>query len=93
MKVPDISSIDNSLKVSKFILPSKVWDIVKLQGLVNQSCLQVILATPLPTNPISIPFVGADLEVENSPLKLQHGLRMDWICVNLSLGSSARSRS
>jgi len=52
MKVPDMSSIDNSLKVSKFILSSKEWDIAKLQGLFNHLCFQMILATPLPTNPI-----------------------------------------
>ena len=52
MKVPDISSVENSLKVSEFILPSKAWDIAKLQGLVNQTCIRVILTTPLLTNPI-----------------------------------------
>jgi len=51
-KVPDTSGIDNSLRVLEFILYSKAWDIVKLKGLVNHSWFRIILATPLPTNPI-----------------------------------------
>ena len=89
MKVHDISSIDNSLRVSEFILPYKVWDIAKLKGLVNHSHLQMILATPL----FLIPFVGTCLEVESSLPNRQHGLPMDWICINSSPGSSTGSGS
>ena len=50
--VPDISSLDTSPKVSHFILPSKAWDILRLQQLVSHTSLQVILAIPIPYNPI-----------------------------------------
>ena len=52
MSIPDISSLDTCLKVSHFILPSKAWDIVSLQQLVIHTCLQAMLATPIPYNPI-----------------------------------------
>ena len=51
MLIPDTANIDQSLTVAQF-LPSKEWDTAKLQGLVNHSCIQAILATPIPSNPI-----------------------------------------
>ena len=51
MLIPDTANIDQSLTVAHF-LPSKEWDTAKLQGLVNHSCIQAILATPIPSNPI-----------------------------------------
>ena len=46
------SNIGQSLIVAQFILPSKEWDIAKLQGPDNQSCIQAMLATLIPLNSI-----------------------------------------
>jgi len=52
MSITDDAHIDLYLTVAQFIPPSKECDLVKLQGLVMNSCIQVILATPIPSNSI-----------------------------------------
>jgi len=47
------SLTDTSLKVSDFIKDNKEWNIDTLQPLLDQVCLQLILAVPIPFNPIS----------------------------------------
>jgi len=51
--IRDTSSIDTSLRVSHVISANNEWDITKLQGLVNDSWIQLIYVTPLPFNPLS----------------------------------------
>jgi len=41
-----------SLKVSHFINSAQEWDATKLQNLVSDSILQLILATPIPSNAV-----------------------------------------
>jgi len=48
----DTSQLDTSLMVSHFITDAKEWDIMKLKELVDDVHLQLILATPIPSNPI-----------------------------------------
>ena len=51
LQVTDHSLIDTFLKISHFISITKEWDIVKLNSVVDLVHLQLIIATPLPTNP------------------------------------------
>ena len=78
MSVPDISGLETSLKVSHFILPSTTWDIVRLQQLVRHTCLQAILATPIPSNPTPDSICwGLSASVEfstKSATRAAHGL-------------------
>ena len=48
----DVSLLDTSLLVSHFISPTKEWDLSKLRQVVDEDILKLILATPIPFNPI-----------------------------------------
>ena len=48
----DVSILDTSLLVSHFISPTKEWDLAKLRQYVDEDILKLILATPIPFNPI-----------------------------------------
>jgi len=52
LNITDTVSIDKSLKVSHFITGNYEWNVAKLQSLVGTSQLQLILAIPVPFNPI-----------------------------------------
>ena len=53
LPISDISQLDTSLMVSHFITDAKEWDIMKLKELVDDVTLQLILATPILSSPIS----------------------------------------
>jgi len=53
LKVLDLALINTSLKVSQFITKSREWDVVRLTALVDSIYLQLIFATPIPSNSIS----------------------------------------
>jgi len=53
LNISDISQIDTSLMVSHFVTDAKEWDVMKLKELLDDIHLQLILATPIPFNPMS----------------------------------------
>ena len=52
LDIRDVSVIDTSLMVSHFIQLTKEWDVLKLKVLVDDTHMQLILATPIPSNPV-----------------------------------------
>jgi len=50
--IADIFLINASLMVSHFITDAKEWDVMKLKELADDVHLQLILATPIPSNTI-----------------------------------------
>ena len=52
LEVTNTSQLHTSLLVPDFILDSKEWDIQKLRSVLNTELLQLVLATPIPSNTI-----------------------------------------
>ena len=75
--IMDTSLINKSLKVSHFITTAHEWDVTKLNGLVSDPLLQLILATPIPYNDIPILFVEVYQVMVIFLLSQQLGLLMD----------------
>ena len=53
LAITDTALIDPSLMVSHLNTKNKEWDVMKLEELVNNACLQLILVTPTPLHSIS----------------------------------------
>jgi len=83
MELHDTSNINTLLKVSQVSSPNKECGIITLKSLVNDSCLQKILAAPIPLNPFLTLFARASLEVENSPLNQPFRPLTVWMFKNL----------
>jgi len=47
MNEDDYCPFDTNMKIAKFITPCKTWDISQLQSIVDNDCLQMIIATPI----------------------------------------------
>jgi len=52
LNITDAALIDTSLKVSHFTTCNNEWNVSKVQPLVGIAQLQLILAIPIPFNPI-----------------------------------------